>query len=161
VASLVDFLVVEVAPEQWIVGYHAIAGEVEVGSVLAALDGLGRPVGLVRTPESGKRLSVHPASSEQEEHRFGFRQPVVHAPEVADESIGAVLVPGLAFDRLGGRLGFGAGFYDRFLGRLISGIPLIGIAALAPVPKLPTEGHDVAMTHLVVDHEVRAVPLSR
>ena len=49
-----------------------------------------------------------------ERDRMGIRQPGPGAPEVSPEN-GLVIVPGLAFDHKGGRLGYGGGYYDRFL----------------------------------------------
>ena len=62
----------------------------------------------------------------------------------------AVIVPGLAFDRRGHRLGRGAGVYDRFLATLAPHTLRIGVIPDAQlVDALPTEPHDVPM-HLVV-----------
>lgn len=54
-----------------------------------------------------------------------------------------VLVPGLAFDRAGGRLGRGAGFYDRFLAQLPAGVAMVGVGlGCQMIERVPMEVHD-------------------
>ncbi len=72
---------------------------------------------------------------------FGILEPVDGAE--ADDPTALVLLPGLAFDRLGCRLGYGGGYYDRFLARE----PMHPTVALCYgfqlLDRLPTEPHDI------------------
>ena len=68
-------------------------------------------------------------------------------PAVRPEDVRAWLVPGLAFAKNGGRLGYGGGWYDRLLCRAAKQTPKIGIAyGFQLVDELPTEPHDVRLT---------------
>ena len=80
----------------------------------------------------------------------GVREPVGGAPAPPPDLI---LVPGLAFDRRGGRLGRGGGMYDRFLaGVTAAGVPTIGVGfACQLVPEVPRERHDVPLDAVVTE----------
>lgn len=68
--------------------------------------------------------------------------PVVHPMDVR-----AWLVPGLAFTKKGGRLGYGGGWYDRLLCKVPKRVPRIGIAyTFQLVDELPAEPHDICLT---------------
>ena len=118
------------------------------------LSGLeGKHFYTTRTHEGG-RLSVHTLGGALERHPHGFYEPVAGGPEVGLGRLELLLVPGLAFDVLGNRLGYGGGFYDRLLTRfgsgIPSGIPVVGVATSALiVAALPSEAHDAPMTHLL------------
>lgn len=139
------FAVQDLGPKWVIVRYAALPGEPDVRAVEAALPEFR--FALTRTPEIGYDLSVHPADSVLETHRFGYDQPVRDSPSIDDDEIAAVLVPGLAFDRHGTRLGFGAGYFDRFLARL-GPVVRMGVCDEISDETLPVEAHDIAMTHL-------------
>lgn len=80
---------------------------------------------------------------------YNVRQPSAAEPTVPLERIDAVLVPGLAFDRQGGRLGRGAGFFDRFLATLPPRVLTIGVAYPEQVvDQVPMEAHDVRLKYL-------------
>ena len=106
--------------------------------------------------ESDDRLAVHALEPTRlERHRLGMRQPRADAPRTPLEAIDVVVVPGLAFDRHGTRLGFGLGYYDRFLARLPAGVPRVGVCADALlVDALPRDPHDVAMTHVATPSQL-------
>lgn len=92
---------------------------------------------------------------------WGVLVPRNHVP-VRASSLTAVVVPGLAFDERGHRLGRGGGVYDRFLGSLPGSVLRIGITPEALVaPELPTEPHDVPMHWVVTERRViRGAPVT-
>ena len=75
---------------------------------------------------------------------FGILEPRPRAVRpVRAQELDVVLVPGVAFDRRGHRLGHGYGYFDRFLGALPPGIPTIGLCFdFQRVAALPHEPHD-------------------
>lgn len=78
------------------------------------------------------------------------RQPRDPNP-IPFESIDTVLVPGLAFDRIGGRVGFGCGWYDRLLSRCPSLTLFCGITFdWQIVSEVPAEPHDIRMDALLL-----------
>lgn len=89
-------------------------------------------------------------------NRFGIAEPKEAVP-VAIERLSCVLVPGLAFDEFGGRLGQGQGYYDRALASYQG--PRVGVAwsVQMSTERLPVEAHDIKMTHLVCEHGVREI----
>jgi 5-formyltetrahydrofolate cyclo-ligase len=108
-----------------------------------------------RTPRSGNALTIHELGGPLEVHPFGFLQPHHSAPEVHPLDVEVFLVPALAFDLWGNRLGRGAGFYDRLLAMVRPEAALVGITpASLVVDQLPLEQHDIPMTHLATDEGV-------
>ena len=65
-----------------------------------------------------------------------------------------------AFDRAGTRLGYGKGFYDRFLAAAPPNVPVVGVVSESLVVEtLPRTPHDVPMTHLLSERGVHPVAL--
>lgn len=89
---------------------------------------------------------------------FDIREPAAGAPLVEPATIDIVLCPGLGFDRRGTRLGRGRGFYDRILARTPPSALRIGIAFEEQIADpLPSDPHDIPMTHLATPGGVVAI----
>ncbi len=84
--------------------------------------------------------------------RFGIPEPRAGLPLVEPAAFDVVIVPGSAFDRGGGRMGYGGGFYDTFLARMRADACRIGICFdLQVVDRVPREPHDLCVDLIVTE----------
>jgi 5-formyltetrahydrofolate cyclo-ligase len=130
--------------------YLPMAGEVDPGPPARE-----RTLLVTRTPPRGP-LSVHGIDQPREMHPFGFEQPTDGAAEW-EGRIDVALVPGAVFGRDGSRLGRGAGHYDRFFATHDVPVRVGVVPERLLVEAVPTEHHDVPMTHVVTESGVLAV----
>lgn len=105
-------------------------------------------------------LGIAEITDEAAQLRMGahsIREPV---EEIRDKfmrsDLQAIIVPAVSFDRQGGRLGHGKGYYDNFLRELAGRVPFIGIAFQCQMSDevFPFDYHDVPMTHVVTEEGV-------
>lgn len=82
---------------------------------------------------------------------FGVEEPEAHAPTVPDSEVDLVIVPALAFDETGQRIGYGAGYYDGLLPRL-SSARSVGVAFdFQLIAEVPVEPNDMPVHVVVTD----------
>jgi len=137
--------------------FLAADGEPDLGAVASGLRLQGRVVCAPRVGWEDRSMTPRAltgAPGEIEIRRHGVPEPTASCAEVALDSIGVVITPGVAFDRGFARLGRGAGFYDRFLaawrrsraGRNVA----CGVGFTCQLVHLvPTEAHDALLDALV------------
>lgn len=104
---------------------------------------------------AGEFLVMHWVGSPQTliKGRFGILEPPASDPVAAPTALDLILVPGVAFDRAGGRLGRGRGYYDRFLAAT-SAIKVGVCFEERLVPEVPCEAHDIRMDAILTPAEL-------
>jgi 5-formyltetrahydrofolate cyclo-ligase len=138
------------APGATIALYAAKASEVDTAELDVAARAAGFAIAYPRVVGDARRLQLHLAAPEAlVPARFGLREPVADAPELAIAAIAAFIIPGLAFDRDGGRVGWGRGHYDATLVDAPAALR-IGLAfACQLIDHVPRDPHD-ARLHVVI-----------
>jgi 5-formyltetrahydrofolate cyclo-ligase len=82
---------------------------------------------------------------------FGILEPVDHCRELTYADLQLVVAPGLAFTRNGERLGYGGGFYDRFIERN-NQVPVCSLTYNRLIlDKLPVKNHDLPVDYLITE----------
>lgn len=127
--------------------------EVDTWALVDRLLAVGKQVFVPRAVAGTRRLHVHPYPCELRTLSFGLQQPKPSAPELPADELGTLdvaLLLGLGFDRRGYRLGYGGGFFDRFLARV--SVPSVALAFDAQIfDGLPAEPHDVPMGKVLTE----------
>ena len=133
--------------------FVSIRTEIDTEPLHASLPGAGLRVLLPRV--AGNHLDVVEYRPGDTLVRSAFGVPEPAGPALDPTAIDVVVAPGLAFDRRGNRLGYGAGFYDHLLPALRPGIPVIALCfAFQVVDRVPTDDHDVPVTRIATDEGV-------
>jgi 5-formyltetrahydrofolate cyclo-ligase len=132
-------------------GFWPLDGEIDIRPLLLALHTRGHPIVLPVTPKRGLPLSFRlwqPGDTLVAE-RFGTLRP-----SGAERSPEFLLAPLLAFDRHGGRLGYGAGYYDRTLPLLVPHFALGCAFAAQEVAQVPMGPSDARLDAVATEREL-------
>ena len=134
-------------------GYHALPEEADPSLLLEQLVALGCHIAFPRVASKGLPLEFHrvPDGEVLAPGAFGIHEPLDSWPRAIPH---VLLVPLLAFDAVGHRLGYGGGFYDRTIAQLK--VPAIGIAyAGQEMASIPHEAHDRTLDMVLTERGVR------
>ena len=135
--------------------YVSIKNEVDTKTVIQKAIDSGKQVGVPVTREDGDMdFQAIEGLNDLRSVHYGLREPVPDLQKVLlPHTIDLILIPGIAFDRRGHRIGSGGGYYDRFLARTEA--VRIGLSyAFQIVDRVPAEPHDVKMDLIITENEV-------
>lgn len=129
--------------------YRAFDGEFDPAPLALKLADRGLKLYYARAHEQLGLVFV-----KAEHWRFRGPLPIPEGPCVSLDTQDALLVPGVGFDLSGGRLGFGGGYYDRYLARRQH--PTLGLAFECQIlPKVPRLAHDQTLSALATECGLR------
>jgi 5-formyltetrahydrofolate cyclo-ligase len=86
-------------------------------------------------------------------NKWGIPEPL-SGERCTSEKVDLVFVPLLAFDKKGNRVGYGKGYYDRFLSECRKDVLKIGLSLEEPIRKIDAELFDVTLTHCITPLKV-------
>jgi 5-formyltetrahydrofolate cyclo-ligase len=137
--------------------FVSFRSEVDTGPIVDWCFACGTTVAVPKV-EGRRHMEAYrlddPAADLVEGH-FGVLEPRPGLAPLDPAEVDAVIVPGAAFDLDGGRMGYGGGFYDNYVGRLRPAAVCIGIAFdVQLVGRVPLEPHDRCVDVIVTDERV-------
>lgn len=136
--------------------YVSLSNEVDTFDLIAAALKSGKRVAVPRCIE-GKPLIefyfIH-GRSELEQGSYGLLEPSPKPEMLCKCRKGLCVLPGLSFDREGSRLGYGRGYYDRFLQKFEGDKVGLCFSPILSDKQLPTGKYDVPAGIIVTDNEI-------
>jgi 5-formyltetrahydrofolate cyclo-ligase len=148
-----------------VLAFCSMNGEIDTAPLMAAAREAGKAVFVPRVDGDDLHFFTINDDGDTVRGAYGIREPAGGGIFTARRSAAArilVLCPGLAFDRAGGRLGRGRGYYDRFLaglaraGAAFTGAGLCLHRQLLDRP-IPLEDHDRRMQYILTEQELSPV----
>jgi 5-formyltetrahydrofolate cyclo-ligase len=132
--------------------YAAKGTEVETALIDSHATAAGMRVAYPRIVPGVRTLAFHAAArADLVTARFGLREPRADAPVIALDQIDAFVIPGIAFDRMGGRVGWGRGYYDATLTSAPQALR-IGLAFECQlVDHIAREAHDIPVHYILTE----------
>jgi 5-formyltetrahydrofolate cyclo-ligase len=139
-----------------IIFYASIRNEVITDHMIGDALSMGKKVALPKVVKDQRRLVISYIDDLDAlmPGAYGIREPRDIRP-VPLNSVDLVVVPGVAFDMKGYRLGHGGGYYDIFLSEMGEGVIKIGLAfEFQLVGKLPIEEHDIKVDTILTEKRI-------
>ncbi len=136
--------------------YDGLGSEVPTRDIAARAVARGLELVYPRVRPGGLHLALHRATpATLAPGTWGIHEPGADAPEVNPREIAAVLLPGLAFDLRGNRLGFGRGHYDATFAAAPDRLRVALAFEAQLVDSLPSGPHDLAVHVIVTERALR------
>ncbi|QXM05333.1 5-formyltetrahydrofolate cyclo-ligase [Crassaminicella indica] len=113
------------------------------------------PISIPKTKELILSKLLDP-KKELKEGSYGILEPKEeYIRKVDKELLDLILVPGVAFDKRGYRIGYGGGYYDRFLDKLSTNVPAIALAFdFQIVDKIPNDAFDYPVDYIITETQL-------
>ena len=135
--------------------YFPIKSEIDLRPLASYCLKMGKTVGLPVTDTAAGEIRFYPLRRGERMHTgaFGIPEPSTDSAPIKPTRRTLCILPGLCFDRLGNRLGYGKGYYDRFLATF-PGVTVGAVYERLLFDRIESEEHDLPVSILVTERGV-------
>lgn len=138
--------------------------EVRTAGIIEHLWKTGKTPVVPRVNKKADRLDLYSIHSFDDLVRSAYgilEPPKDREPDIQPSDLDLILSPGVVFDVLGNRIGYGAGYYDKLLPHVRTECVVCGIAydlQIVPNGQIPVEPHDIPLDYLITEHRIIRTP---
>ena len=136
--------------------YKSFASEVETGEIIKNLSDIGYKILIPKCNVSDETMTatVYNPTKKQTVNEYGITE--MKNSDYADDKIDLIIAPGICFDRFGSRIGFGKGYYDKFINSLAYKPIVVAICFSEQIfdGEIPRDEHDCIMDYIITDKEI-------
>lgn len=153
------FQLEEFQAANFIFSFISFKDEVFTHEIIREALTMGKGIGVPVTIDKPRKMLVSQLKDFDRELELGFYDILTPKKEferiVAPDTVDLVLVPGLAFDKYGYRVGYGGGYYDRFFAQLDKDVPKVALCfGLQIYHQVPTDSYDIPVDYIVTEDEI-------
>jgi 5-formyltetrahydrofolate cyclo-ligase len=152
------FMLDEIKEKSKFLFYYSLPYEVSTLKIIEKLIDEGKKIALPKVEKNEGLMNFYYISDiNNDVHKgaYSIFEPNENFNKVSINEIDLIIVPGVVFDRKGSRIGFGKGYYDKFLNQFhhITKIALTYSVQISEF-EIITDKHDVIMDYIITEHEV-------
>tara|TARA_Y100000590_G_scaffold64049_1_gene68811 strand:+ start:5693 stop:6253 length:561 start_codon:yes stop_codon:yes gene_type:complete len=133
--------------------YYSLKKEVSTSNMIQKSLDLGKKVSLPKIDSESKTMNFHIINGidNLQKNHFDIYEPI--NGDISN-NIDVIIVPGIAFDQLGNRLGFGSGYYDKFLKSQTSIYKIALAFDFQLIDNIDVQEHDVPMDLIITENRL-------
>ena len=138
--------------------------EVRTGPLIEHLWKVGITPVVPRVNRKEDRLDLYTIATFEDLVRSSYgilEPPKDRQPDISPQDLDLILSPGVVFDVLGNRIGYGAGYYDKLLPNVRTECVVCGLAfdlQIVANGLIPVEPHDIPLDYLITEHRIIRTP---
>ena len=138
--------------------YVPMEGEIALLPVARAARSMGKPIAFPRCNKETNTMSFYVLTPDARlsPGAYGIPEPPEDAPLCIPDERALCILPGLSFDPRGNRIGYGKGYYDRFLATF-PGVTMGAVYSSMMLKRVPTDAHDLPAQYLVTERGMLAI----
>ncbi|WP_164917243.1 5-formyltetrahydrofolate cyclo-ligase [Clostridium sp. JN-9] len=136
--------------------YVSLDYEVDTKKIINKAFSLGKSVSVPKVISKSEGMAAVniKSLSELSLGKYNILEPEIHNNIASANEFDLIIVPGLAFDKKGGRLGYGGGFYDRYLKNCSSTCNIVALSySFQIIDEVPMDINDIKINNIITEKE--------